>query len=126
MADTERRARGKAVFQAVYGDVLPLKDVPVGDVYIDNMFDQLFAEVWSREVLSMRDRRLLVLGALAAGGEAEMAEVHLRSALGNGELTADQAREVLIFMIHYIGYPKGARLHGAIERAIAGEPRDPA
>ena len=119
MDDTERRARGKAMFEAVYGDVISLKDVAEGDVYINNMVDQLFAEIWTRDVLSVRDRRLLVLGALAAGGEAEMSEIHMRAALGNGEMTPEQLREVLVFMIHYIGYPKGARLHGAINRAIA-------
>ena len=33
--------------------------------------EQLFAEVWTRDVLSLRDRRMLLLGAIAALGERD-------------------------------------------------------
>jgi 4-carboxymuconolactone decarboxylase len=82
------------------------------------MLEQLFAEVWTREVLSMRDRRLLLLGAIAALGERDTFQIQIRAALKNDELTPEQTREVLIFLVHYIGYPRAAGLLGTLEQAI--------
>lgn len=36
--------------------------------------DHPFADVWSREGLSMRDRRLLLTGTLSATGQIDIAE----------------------------------------------------
>ena len=68
MADSERRAKGAEVIKQVYaGDVVT---PPEGaSDFCDIMLEQLFAEVWTRDVLSMRDRRLLLLGAIMAQGE---------------------------------------------------------
>ena len=60
MAKSERRKRGEEMIKKVYaGDVIvpPEGAMPFTDI----MLEQLFAEVWTREELSMRDRRLLLL-----------------------------------------------------------------
>ncbi|MBW2274338.1 MAG: carboxymuconolactone decarboxylase family protein [Deltaproteobacteria bacterium] len=82
------------------------------------MLEQLFAEVWTREVLSMRDRRLLLLGAIAALGEQMTFGIQAKAAIKNGELSAEQLREVLIFLVHYVGYPRAAGMIGVVEKAI--------
>ena len=46
-------------------------------------------------------------------------EIQAKAALRKGELTAEQLREVLIFAVHYVGYPRGASLVGVIEKCIA-------
>ena len=62
MADSERRKRGEDKLKEVYaGDVIV---PPEGNAFADHMLEQLFAEVWTRDVLSMRDRRLLLLGRI--------------------------------------------------------------
>ena len=39
--------------------------------FSDLMLESLFAEVWTREELSMRDRRLILFGAIGALGERD-------------------------------------------------------
>jgi 4-carboxymuconolactone decarboxylase len=117
LSGRERRERGAEKIREVYaGDV---KTPPAGaSQFADLMLEQLFAEVWTREVLSMRDRRLLLLGAIAALGERDTFQIQIRAALKNDELTPEQTREVLIFLVHYIGYPRAAGLLGTLEQAI--------
>lgn len=117
LSASERRERGAQKIREVYaGDV---KTPPAGaSEFADIMLEQLFAEVWTREVLSLRDRRLLVLGAIAALGERDTFGIQLRAALKNGELDPEQAREVLIFLVHYVGYPRAAGLLATLEKAI--------
>ena len=64
MADSERRTRGFEKIKDVYaGDVVT---PPEGNVFIDTLLEQLFAEVWTRDVLTMRDKRILLMGIIAA------------------------------------------------------------
>ena len=61
MADSERRKRGVEMIKEVYaGDVIVPPEGAMA--FTDIMLEQVFAEVWSRDVLSIRDRRLLLLG----------------------------------------------------------------
>lgn len=117
MADSKRRARGAEAMKEVYaGDVAVPPEGASG--FVDVMLEQLFAEVWTREGLSIRDRRLLVMGVIAALGEAGPWRIQVRAALKNGELTADQVREVLIHLAQYTGYPRAAGLIGPTEEVI--------
>ncbi|HTO71245.1 MAG TPA: carboxymuconolactone decarboxylase family protein [Myxococcota bacterium] len=117
MPESERRAKGAEMFAKVYaGDVaVP----PAGaSAFADLMLEQLFAEVWSRPALSVRERRLLLMGAIAAMGEPMTWRIQVRAALKNGELTPEQARETLVQLVQYVGYPRCAGLLGPTEEAI--------
>ena len=119
-ADSEgsaRRQAGVEKIKEVYAGDVPLP--PKGtSAFADIMLEQLFAEVWTRDVLSMRDRRLLLLGAIAALGEPMTFSIQSKAAIKNAELTPEQLREVLIFLVHYVGYPRAAGLLGVVEKAI--------
>ena len=117
-SDSERRQRGAEKIKEVYaGDVVV---PPEGaNAFADIMLSQLFAEVWTRDVLSMRDRRLLLLGAILAQGESMTFGIQSKAAIKNAELTPDQLREVLVFLVHYVGYPRAAGMLGVVEKAIA-------
>jgi len=117
MADPARRKLGAETIAKVYaGDVVV---PPEGaNAFADLMLEQLFAEVWTRPALSIRERRLLIMGVIAALGEANTWKIQLRAALKNGELTPEQARETLIQLVQYIGYPRAASLLGPTEEAI--------
>jgi len=118
MADSKRRERGLAKMQEVYaGDVV----VPPegGSAFADLMLEQLFGEVWTREELPLRDRRLITMGVIAALGERDTFAIQVRAALKNGELTVTQVREILIHLAQYAGYPRAAGLLGVAEKAIA-------
>ena len=121
MTDDERRARGEKMFSQVYGGIVSVpaeaKDAP----FIDIMLRNLFGEVWARDVMTVRDRRLLLIGAIAALGEGAILEIQLRAALRNGELTVEQVNEILVMMVSYIGYPRATNLQAAIMRAVAAE-----
>ena len=118
MADSERRRRGAEMMTRVYaGDVEP---PPAGQsAFVDLMLEQVFAEVWTREELSIRDRRLLLLGIIAALGEKDTFQIQVRAALKNGELAPRQVREALIMIANYAGYPRAAGLIGGTEQTIA-------
>ena len=118
MADSERRRRGAEMMSKVYaGDVKP---PPAGQsAFVDLMLEQVFAEVWTREELSVRDRRLVLIGIIATLGEKDTFQIQVRSALKNGELTPTQVREALIMIANYAGYPRAAGLIGVTEQTIA-------
>ena len=120
----DRRETGRALMAQVYGwDEAP--DVP-GDFFAMTA-EHLFGEVWTREGLSMRDRRLLLLGLLVGLGERDVVDLQIGAALHNDELSARELREIVIFLTHYAGWPRGATLNGQVETAIgrheAGEAR---
>jgi len=117
MADESRWKRGKEMIEKVYaGDVVvpPKGSNAFGDV----MMEQLFAEVWTRDGLSIRDRRLLIMGVIAALGEKDTWKIQVRSALKNGELTEAQVHEITITLAQYAGYPRTAGLLGPTFEAI--------
>ena len=117
MSDSDRRARGFEKFNEVYGGTLPAP--PEGAMaFFDLMLEQLFAEVWTRPGLSQRDRRLLIMGVIAAMGERDTFGIQVRAALRNEELTPEAVREVVIQLAPYAGYPRVAGLLGEVEKAI--------
>ena len=67
----------------------------------------------------MRDRRMMLLGVLTALGQEELMEVQINAILQNEELTREELREMAIFLTHYVGFPLGSKLDGAIKRVTA-------
>jgi len=118
MPDSERRQRGIETMKKVYaGDVVT---PPAGVMaFSDLMLEQLFAEVWTRETLSIKERRLVLLGIIGALGERDTFQIQAKAALKNGELTPEQVREVVITLAHYAGYPRAAAQVVATEQTIA-------
>jgi len=123
MADSERRKRGVEAMKKVYaGDVAT---PPAGtSPFADLMLEQLFAEVWTREELSIRDRRLVLLGIIGALGERDTFQIQVKAALKNGELTKAQVREVVITLAQYAGYPRAAAQLVATEQTLAALEKD--
>lgn len=120
--------RGQAKMAEIYaGEITPMPEGTMA--FVDVMNRTLFAEVWDRDVLSVRDRRLLLMGVLAARGTADTWKIHATAALRNDELTADELRETLVLLAPYAGYPLVSPLIPATEAAIhtvAKERRNPA
>ena len=118
MEDTERFERGVEKYNEVYCGDLPA--MPRGTMpFFDDMMQHLFGEIWTRPGLSQRDRRLVTMGVIAALGEGSTFAIQARSALKNGELTAEQLREMLIHLSQYAGYPRVAGLLMPVEEVIA-------
>jgi 4-carboxymuconolactone decarboxylase len=67
--------------------------------------DVLFGDVWERTELSKRDRSLITVAALIAGGNTEQLKNHLERAKDNG-LTETELKEVIIHLAFYAGWPR--------------------
>jgi 4-carboxymuconolactone decarboxylase len=67
--------------------------------------DVLFGEAWKRPQLSPRDRSLITVAALIAGGNAEQLTFHLQFARDNGA-TEEELIEAITHLAFYTGWPK--------------------
>jgi 4-carboxymuconolactone decarboxylase len=110
----EKRRKGLEKMEEVYG--WDFADGP-GD-FFGYTADHLFADIWSRPGLSTRDRRLLLIGMLAAQGATDVLGIQVPAAHKNGELDAEALREIVIFLCHYAGWPVGSRLNSIVEETI--------
>lgn len=109
---------GLKTMNAVYGpgfaESLPHDRTPM----LEKTVDHLFGEIWSRPGMSIRDRRLLVLGATAALGRADLVEIQVRGALANDELSAGELREAVLQLQYYVGWGNGTQLNNGVEAAL--------
>lgn len=67
--------------------------------------DVLFGQVWERPGLSPRDRSLITVASLVAGGNTEQLTFHLGYAKKNG-LTEQELIEAITHLAFYAGWPK--------------------
>lgn len=110
---------GREMMDAVYGPGFGDRMPPEGtDPFADATVSYLFAEVWSRPGLSVRDRRLLTLGVAATVGRPELVQIIARGGLVNGELTAEQLREATVHLAAYAGWPKATAFQAGVTAAI--------
>jgi 4-carboxymuconolactone decarboxylase len=114
-----RREQGLDMYRRVYGDEAFVFEEGQSD-FFDLMLSQLFGEVWSRPALEVSDRRLLVMGVLAAQRAFDTLGIQFSRALDSGELGVDQIREIAIHLIPYVGYPSSSDLYRVSETAIVG------
>jgi 4-carboxymuconolactone decarboxylase len=117
---SEKTGLGLKTMDAVYGPgfsaALPEQTT---NPMLEQTIDHLFGEVWSRPGLSIRDRRLLVMGATAALGRADLIEIQARGALINNELSPGELREAVLQLHYYVGWGNGTQVHNGVEAAIA-------
>ena len=112
------RAAGLAKMSEVYG--WDVSDGP-GD-FFGMTVEHLFGEIWTREGLSLRDRRLLLIGLLTGLGLDDVLGLQFDTTYRLEELSADELREIVIFLTHYAGWPQGAKLNSQVEEIIARQP----
>jgi 4-carboxymuconolactone decarboxylase len=65
----------------------------------------LFGDIWARQELSPRDRSLITVAALIAGGNTEQLTGHLQRARQNG-LTETELQEVIVHLAFYAAWPR--------------------
>lgn len=115
-SDPVKRQRGLETMAAVYGwgEV-----ADGGGDFFGYTAEHLFGEIWQREGLSFRDRRLLLIGLLVGRGLHDVVGLQIEAALANDELDAEVLREIVILLTHYAGWPDGAKLNSQVETIIA-------
>ena len=95
-------------------------EIPVDDPWLKISQEHLFAQIWTRPGLTLKERRLISLSVAAAMGSTVGSASHLRGGLESGDLSEEEIWEWLIHFTHYAGYPKAAPVW-AEYRAILAE-----
>jgi 4-carboxymuconolactone decarboxylase len=76
--------------------------------------------VWERPQLPPRDRSLITVAALAAGGDTDQLTYHLRLARDNG-LTEEELIEAVTHLAFYAGWPKAMSAMTIARKVFRGE-----
>jgi 4-carboxymuconolactone decarboxylase len=79
--------------------------------------DVLFADVWNRPELSARDRSLITVAVLAAGGHTGQLGFHLGRAVENG-VTREELIEAITHVTLYAGWPNGMAAMGVAKHIL--------
>ncbi|GAV12745.1 carboxymuconolactone decarboxylase family protein [Paenibacillus sp. chi10] len=82
--------------------------------FVDYSENVLFGDLWQREQLSLRDRSLITISALVAGGLMEQLPYHLRLSVENG-LQQEEIVEVITHLAYYAGWPRAASALQVVE-----------
>jgi 4-carboxymuconolactone decarboxylase len=98
------------VAQRLVGDIAPKLAQLTDDV--------LFGDVWVRPELSPRDRSLVTVACLVAGGNTEQLVGHLNRALANG-LSETELVEAITHLAFYAGWPKAMSAIPVARRVFA-------
>lgn len=111
--DDTLAGRGRAMQAQVYADVSP------DDPWLKMSQEHLFAQIWTRPGLTIKERRLVSLSVAAAVGSTPGFAAHLQGALESGDLSEDEIWEWLIHFTQYAGYPKAAPVWAEYRRLLA-------
>jgi 4-carboxymuconolactone decarboxylase len=79
--------------------------------------DIVFDDLWRRSDLSVRDRSLVTIAALAAMGDDDQLDVYLRRGVESG-LTRNQITEALTHLGFYAGWPKATKAMSAVTKSL--------
>jgi 4-carboxymuconolactone decarboxylase len=110
-------AEGLERFRAVMGRSFTRPLTGVRELTIN----YLFASVWARPHLSLRDRSLVTVAVLAAQGRTDQLRDHIRGARSRG-MGLDEIVEVMVQVAHYAGWPAGAGGQVIAEAVYAEDP----
>ncbi|TMK60206.1 MAG: carboxymuconolactone decarboxylase [Actinobacteria bacterium] len=110
---------GDAHAEQMYREVM-LKDPPEAATPFEvATLDFVFGQVWPRDGLSRRDRRLVTLTCVASADSPQPIEDHVYAALKSGDLPLEDMLEFILQLAVYSGWPKAAHCEGAIYRQWA-------
>jgi len=122
--DSERAARGRAA----YASQFRLPEAEAIERLTDMVGERMAVEAvnaaggaWVDDCLSLRDRSLVVLAALAAqGGVEDRLRGHARWALDHG-VSAEELEAALSLLAVYIGFPRASVAMEVVRQVVAGE-----
>jgi 4-carboxymuconolactone decarboxylase len=107
-----RRARGRDAYREIMH-----AEPPGGDTVFRRLgyLDYLYGEIWTRPVLTRRDRRIIALCCTAV--LQTEAEAHASAALKSGDLSYTELQELVLHYAVYCGWPSGAILDDIVTAA---------
>lgn len=86
--------------------------------FVDLITDAAWGHAWSSDAIPPRERSMVTLGILAALGNWEEFELHLRATANTGA-SADDVREVLMHVAIYAGIPRANHAFKAARAILA-------
>jgi 4-carboxymuconolactone decarboxylase len=78
----------------------------------------VFGDLWRRGDLSVRDRSLVTIAALAGMGEEDQLEPYVRRGVESG-LTRAQITEALTHLAFYAGWPRATKGLTAVTKSLS-------
>lgn len=105
MSTSDKRKKGIEKFAEVMQFAPP--DLPA-DTFLDATIEHLFAEVWARPGLGVRERRLVTLTLLMCLGNEMTLKLHFGAAMKSGDLSDTEIDELILHVAHYRGWPAAA------------------
>ena len=108
-APASETARAAAVSQE-FGAVAPK--------FVQLTNDVVFGDLWRRADLSVRDRSLVTIAALAAMGDDDQLECYVRQGLESG-LTRVQSTEAITHLGFYAGCSKATKAMTAVSKSFS-------
>ena len=113
---SERYQAGAAKFEEVY----PRQAPEDPDEFERMAMENLFSEYWTRQGLSTRDRRLLILGIVAAQGNDAILKLQFGAGIAMGDLSESDLTEIPIFVSQYAGFPLSVVANAAASKVKEG------
>src|ERR1700752_1337985 len=111
MDDQQRRDQGMGQRRKVLGNAWVDKSLKNRTAFNTDFQDLItryaWGEVWTRPHFDERTRRILVIGTMMALGTWDEFRLHVRAALSQGVLTADDIRKIALQQPAYCGAPAG-------------------
>jgi 4-carboxymuconolactone decarboxylase len=119
---SERRAEGMKTRRRVLGDA-HVDRAEAARTDFDAPFQDLITEaawghLWSRGTISLRERSMLTIALLAALGNDDELELHLRACANTGARPEDVI-EALLHVAIYAGVPRANTAIGIAKRVFA-------
>jgi 4-carboxymuconolactone decarboxylase len=109
MTEDERRASGEAMRRKVLGDAWVDKSAAGKNAFNADFLDLItryaWGEIWTRPQFDERTRRILVIGTMMALRHWDEFRMHVRAALGEGGLSPDDIKEIVLQQAIYCGVP---------------------
>lgn len=109
---TESFDKGMKIRRRVLGDT-HVDAAEAAKTDFDAAFQELITEgawgrVWARDTISLRERSMLTIALLAAGGNLEEIPMHIRATANTGASPSD-VLEALLHVAVYAGVPRANR-----------------
>jgi 4-carboxymuconolactone decarboxylase len=111
LSTEERMMGGERCFAWINGVGPPRRDTPYAAAGILNF---VFGEVWQRPHLSVRDRRVVTVAAVALDDTVIPIRSHVYGALMSGDLTLEEMSELVLHFAVYSGWPKASFLNQVV------------
>jgi 4-carboxymuconolactone decarboxylase len=109
--NSQAEAKEPSGAQKAFGDFAP--------AFVSFTDDTLFGQVWTRPQLSPRERSLITVAALTAGGNTEQLTFHLQYAKDNGA-SEEELIEAITHLAFYSGWPKAMSAMAVAKQVFTG------